>query len=187
MNTIQAAVGIALGYVLALALPLVATDASAQGAVYRCLDENQRPQYTNVKADTEGKQCIVVTREVSVVAPGAAAPGATPARPTGNSTAAASQTGAGSATPAGFPRVDAQTQRSRDDSRRKILEDELSLEERSLARARQELAEQQALAQRAAAANMPSPAGDRTRPLVDSVERHERNIAAIRKELGNIR
>lgn len=185
MNSIQAAVGIALGVVLALALPLVATDASAQGAVYRCLDENQRPQYTNVKADTEGKQCIVVTREVSVVAPGAASPGAAPSRPTGNSTAAASQTA--SPTPAGFPRVDAQTQRSRDDSRRKILEDELSLEERSLARARQELAEQQALAQRAAAANMPSPAGDRTRPLVDSVERHERNIAAIRKELGNIR
>ena len=39
-------------------------------------------------------------------------------------------------TPAGFPKVDAETQKGRDDMRRKVLTDELSTEEKLLADAR---------------------------------------------------
>jgi hypothetical protein len=166
--------------------------AFAQGAVYRCIDENGRPQYTNVKTDTEGKKCTVVTREVSVVPP--AAPTPAPRAGTAQPPAApgAANPAAPSAPPnaasANFPRVDRDTQRSRDDSRRKILEDELAQEERSLFRARQDLNEQTSAAQRAAATPGAGGTGlDRLRPLQDAVDRHERNIAAIRKELSNIR
>ena len=41
-------------------------------------------------------------------------------------------------TPSGFPRVDADTQKGRDDLRRKVLADELSAEEKLLAQARTE-------------------------------------------------
>ena len=52
----------------------LASTAFGQGAVFRCLDDNGRPQYTNVKSDTDGKKCTVVTREVSVVPVAGAAP-----------------------------------------------------------------------------------------------------------------
>lgn len=185
----------AFAALLALAAPLLASTAAAQGTVYRCLDENQRPQYTNVKADTEGKKCTVVTREVSVVPPSqpipvqppAAVPRVSVPTPAPTSTMQAGSVQPASAAAATFPRIDQNTQRLRDDSRRRILEDELALEERSLNRARQELVDQQQLSQRAAAANMPGFGADRVRPLQEAVDRHERNIAALKKELGNQR
>jgi hypothetical protein len=44
-------------------------------------------------------------------------------------------------TPEGFPRVDGATQKSRDDARRRILQDELEAEEKLLEEARQKLKE----------------------------------------------
>jgi hypothetical protein len=69
--------------------------------------------------------------------------------------------------------VDAGTQKARDESRRKILEDELAAEHRSLSDARAKLTDQADAAQR--------------RPLQESVERHERNIAALQREIGNLK
>jgi DNA repair ATPase RecN len=43
--------------------------------------------------------------------------------------------------PEDFPRVDGQTQRGRDETRRRILQDELNSEEQALAEARQKLTE----------------------------------------------
>jgi hypothetical protein len=87
------------------------------------------------------------------------------------------QTAAATPTPSSFPRVDANTQKARDDSRRKILEDELATEQRSLLDARTKLAEPSTAA-----------AGDAVRkPLVDSVERHERNVAALQREIANLK
>lgn len=165
-------------------LAALACSAAAQSIVYRCVDENGRPQYTNVRGDLDGKKCTVVHREVTVV-PASSAPspaaGAQPVRPVAAQPAAQSGPAAAAVAnpgPAGFPRVDSQTQRSRDDSRRRILEDELVTERRSLDRARAELNES---AQRGA--NTP----DRLKPLQDTVERHERNIIALQREIGNMR
>jgi bacterioferritin (cytochrome b1) len=69
--------------------------------------------------------------------------------------------------------VDAGTQKARDESRRKILEDELAAEQRSLSDARAKLADQGDAAQR--------------KPLQESVERHERNVAALQRELSNLK
>jgi len=86
--------------------------------------------------------------------------------------------------PSGFPRVDPATQRSRDDLRRKVLGDELATEERLLGEARvaygngapPPLPEEQASADKYRA---------RIARLRQQVELHERNVEALRKELGN--
>lgn len=89
------------------------------------------------------------------------------------------------ATPSNFPRVDAGTQSKRDDLRRTVLQDELRIEERNLAEAR--------AAQRAADVLRPgespgSPAWRaRSNQMSEAVRRHENNVAALKKELANIR
>jgi Domain of unknown function (DUF4124) len=89
-------------------------------------------------------------------------------------------------TPAGFPRVDADTQRGRDDVRRKVLTDELSTEEKLLAESRAAygdgapapLPEEQTNAQKYA---------DRLGKLRQAVTLHEKNVEALRKELSALR
>ena len=84
----------------------------------------------------------------------------------------------------GFPRVDSATQRSRDDMRRKVLGDELATEERLLNDARTAYAsgapvplpEEQANAEKYR---------QRIARMRQTVELHERNVEALRKELGN--
>lgn len=72
--------------------------------------------------------------------------------------------GAATGSPGDFPRVDGQTQRGRDDTRRKILEQELSAEEGLLAEARRKPAD-----------------GGRDALL------HEKNIQALRAELSRVK
>ncbi len=89
-------------------------------------------------------------------------------------------------TPAGFPKVDAETQRGRDDMRRKVLSDELAAEEKLLAEARTSyangapvpLAEEQSNAAKYQ---------ERIGRLRQAVQLHERNVEALRKELGTTR
>jgi hypothetical protein len=89
-------------------------------------------------------------------------------------------------TPAGFPKVDAETQRTRDDMRKKVLTDELSAEEKLLAEARAQyangaptpLAEEQSNAAKYQ---------ERIVRLRQQVQLHERNIEALRKELAATR
>ncbi len=90
------------------------------------------------------------------------------------------------AAPAGFPRVDAETQKGRDDVRRRVLGDELAAEEKLLVDARAAYAD-----------GAPQPLADersdaekyrqRIARLRQSVALHEKNIEAIRRELGAIR
>jgi hypothetical protein len=94
-----------------------------------------------------------------------------------------SSTGKSAPTPAGFPKVDAETQRTRDDMRRKVLTDELSAEEKLLAEAKRDynsgaptpLPEEQSNASRYQ---------ERIARLRQAVQLHERNIEALKKELG---
>jgi len=48
-------------------LALAAPCGHAQSEVYKCPDASGRPTYTNVKRDTVGKNCTLVSKEVSVV------------------------------------------------------------------------------------------------------------------------
>lgn len=103
-----------LGWVfLAMAAPC----GLAQGQVYKCPDASGRPTYTNVKRDTVGKKCTLVSKEVQVF------PAQVPNR---DKSAAA---------------VD------RNQNRRKILESELQNEQQLLSDARQKLTEQEGVRQ----------------------------------------
>jgi hypothetical protein len=161
---------------LAATLALVPA-ANAQGTVWRCAEADGRPHYTNIKKDTEGKSCVVVTKEVSVVS--GLAPGATPAATRAPGTQAAT------ATPPNFPRVDRDTQRARDDNRRKILADELATEEKSLVDAKTKLTEQESV--RHGDERNYQRVLDRLKPYQEAVERHERNVSALRREIANLK
>ena len=127
----------------------------AGGSLYRCKTATGTPAYFNV----EGADNAPEPRK------GASSGKSTP-------------------TPAGFPKVDAETQRTRDDMRRKVLTDELSAEEKALAEARKDynsgaptpLPEEQSNAAKYQ---------ERIARLRQSVQLHERNIDALKKELGS--
>lgn len=84
--------------------------------------------------------------------------------------------------PANFPRIDSGTQKKRDDVRRTVLEEELSSELKNLNEARRQLS----LGEKPLPGEKPeTPAYQaRVKQLRGAVERHERNIIAIRKEIG---
>jgi len=140
------------------------------GTVWRCVEQDGKPHYTNIKKETEGKQCTVVTREVSVVS----APPPPPQR-----------RAAATPTPSDFPRVDRDTQRARDDGRRKILEDELYTEEKGLSDAKAKLAEQESI--RNGDERNYQRVLERLKPYQDAVDRAERNVAALKRELASLR
>jgi hypothetical protein len=98
-------------------------------------------------------------------APGSAAPTAAPA--------------------GGLPNVDPATQRKRDDARRKILQDELAVEEKALEDARKALAEGKAV--RLGSERNYQRYLDRIQGLEDRVTQHERNVTALKQELSNLR
>ena len=91
-----------------------------------------------------------------------------------------------SPTPPGFPRVDADTQKGRDDMRRKVLSEELWTEEKLLLESRaaygdgapNPLPDEMSNAQKYA---------DRLAKLRQAVSLHEKNIEALRKELAALR
>ena len=145
---------------LALLIAAVAMPVSAQ-TIYKCIDANGGTLISNTRVD---KNCKAV-----VSGPESSMPPPPPrAKPVGASA---------NPSPAGFPRVQEDTQRARDTDRRHILDQELAGEQRNLEQARKDLGEQEAL--------RGSP--ERMAPYRDRVAQHERNIQAIQKELSNLR
>jgi hypothetical protein len=174
-----------LRHLLGLALIAGGQTALAQigagGATFKCVDDAGRSTYTNVKEEMGGKKCTVVSREVSVVpvpnsssSPGKAAPAA----PRQAGTAPAS--GAG-----GPPRVDASTQRARDNDRRRILDEELQTAEKQLSVAKQTLIQQEAI--RTGDERNYQRVLDRLKPFQDDVRRAEENVASLKREISNLR
>lgn len=78
-------------------------------------------------------------------------------------------------TPADFPRVSGSEQKARDNDRRAILDKELANELQGLEAAKKSLLD---------AGSQPA---DKLQPLRDAVALHERNVEALKKELGNLR
>ena len=143
-----------------------AAAASAQGSVCKYIDANGNIVFTNVAPDKGLRKLFCLDSD------DIGKKSTTPARTT--------------PTPAGFPRVDADTQRGRDDVRRRVLAEELTAEEKLLAEARTSYAngapaplpEEQANAERYR---------DRIGRLRQAVQLHERNIDALKRELGTTR
>ncbi len=143
--------------VLPLCLPLAATAST----LYKCTEESGLVLYTNQKSPK--KHCVVLSHTPS--------PAAVPAPANGAPRARASAT----PTPADFPRVSGNEQKMRDNDRRAILDKELASETASAERARKAVQE---------AGNQPA---DKLQALRDTLALHERNIDALKKEIGNLR
>ena len=84
-----------------------------------------------------------------------------------------------------LPRVSGKTQKSRDDDRRRILEQELADETAQLATAKSELAEQESI--RNGNERNYERVLERLKPYRESVATHERNIEAIRREIAGMK
>lgn len=130
---------------------------SAQAEIYKYVDDNGRITYSNIPKKGSKKLDLE---------PMSTMPGAKP------------QT----STPSNFPKVDSSTQKKRDDSRRKILEDELAAEEKQLSDAKKALAEGEGT--RLGDERNYQKYLDRVQKLKDDVARHERNVEALQKELS---
>jgi Domain of unknown function (DUF4124) len=130
--------------------------------LYKCTDAEGRTTYTNSKGSA--KNCAVISRDKSVST--FSAPRAQPNAPT----------------PGDFPKVAAGEQKARDGDRRAILEQELASEQKNLDEAKKTLAQQEAAAP---AGQARSP--DRFKPYQDTVQLHERNIEALKKEMGSLK
>lgn len=139
-------------------LALAAPSGHAQSEVYKCPDASGRPTYTNVKRDTVGKNCTLVSKEVQVVP-------SQPSSPSGSSRSTSS--------------VD------RNGSRRKILESELQNEQQLLSDAQAKLAEQEGI--RSGDERNYSRVQERLKPYQEAVDLHTKNIEQLRGELGRLR
>jgi hypothetical protein len=145
-------------------LALLAGFAQAD-TLYKCSDSEGRTTYTNQK--TAGKTCTVLSQDKPI------------------STFAAPKTRASTPTPEGFPRVNSETQRSRDGDRRKILEEEMRAEQQKLEGAKKSLAEQEAT--REGNEKNYQRVLDRLKPYQEEVQLHERNVESLQKELDSQR
>lgn len=140
----------------------------AQARIYMYVDANGRKGATDRRAE------VPAGAKITAVIDGGGNAEPAPRKPAGSS--------ARTPTPADFPRIDGATQKKRDSVRRTVLEEELSSEQKNLDEAKRQLVlSKKSLSGEKAA----TPAHQaRIEQLHRDVQRHERNIAAIRKELG---
>ncbi|MDR3053925.1 MAG: DUF4124 domain-containing protein [Zoogloeaceae bacterium] len=141
----------------------------AWGQIYKCVNEDNHPTYTNVPVD---KKCVKMQIESD-------------APPSTATTTVRTRGAAATPTPVDFPRVSADTQKARDNDRRAILNQELSAELQSLNAARAKLAAEEKT--RAGNEKNAQKREDRLQPFREEVASRERNIEAINKELANLR
>jgi hypothetical protein len=135
--------------------------------IWKCQDERGRPLYTSDKRETAGKKCEVVSREVNVLP---VPPGAKP--------------GAKAPPPPGFPKESANDRAAAKAKQRETLEKELGQEQQMLAEAKRKLAEQEAI--RTGDEKNYARVLARLQPYKDAVDVHEKNVEALRRELGNL-
>jgi hypothetical protein len=139
--------------------------------IFMCVDEQGNKSFQNVG---NGKGCkrVDVGPVLSLPAP----------RQPANRNARPAAEDRGSISPASFPRVDRDTQRTRDGDRRRILEDELRAEEERLGRLRAEFNNGE-----------PERRGDernyalyqeRVERLREDIARVETNVGALRREIA---
>ncbi len=134
---------------------------AVQAEIYKFIDDEGNVTYTNIPRPGAKKL------ELDLPPP--------PAASVSKDANAAKRPRLKTPSPVYFPRVDAATQRRRDDMRRQLLMQELASEQSNLEAARRALAE---------AARQP---GADLNKLADSVRLHEKNIEMLNKELALIR
>jgi len=153
-------------FIITLAM-LTLTSGLAAADVYKCVETDpqtgdEKVTYTN---DRRARGCTRLSTDLPV----SSVPGRSNVK---------------APTPASAPSVTNQVQKQRDDTRQQILEAELKDEEAALETARKALAEQEAV--RFGNERNYQKKLDRLQPFQNKVEQHERNVEALKKELGNL-
>jgi len=164
-TTTMRLLGLCLSIALCSAVPVHAQD------IYKCADPDGRVTYSNVPS----KSCRKLVLDPVNLAP----------------SSKSSATGTRTPTPGSFPKVDEQTQKSRDGDRRRILENELAAEQKNAEQAKKDLAEQETIVLPSERMQGGAISGgkvqERLQTYKDKVALHQRNIEAIQKEIANLR
>jgi hypothetical protein len=134
--------------------------AQPRSEIYKCVDASGKASYTNDARETAGRKCQLVTTQINV-----APPAQKQARPNG------------------FPRESAADRANAKGKQVEILQQELASEETNLAKAKEELAEQEAV--RNGDERNYARVLERLQPFKDRVETHEKNVEALKRELAN--
>lgn len=152
-------------------LLLLAGSLSAAGAhaeIYKHTDELGRVTYSNIPIKGAQKLNLDPVMVVPATKPKQAGAASSPS-------------------PAGFPKVDADTQKARDAMRHKILEEELAAEFKLLAETKQTLAEAEAVRGDKDAGKLPPKYLERLQQLKDNLLLHVKNIQALKIEIANLK
>jgi Domain of unknown function (DUF4124) len=144
------------------------TGSVAQGSVCKYMDANGNIVFSNLPPDKGMRKISCMSGEEA------------PKRSGGTASSGVK----GTPTPGDFPRVDSGTQKGRDDVRRKVLGEELATEEQMLAESRAAYANGAPVPLPEEAANAEK-YRERIARYRQAVQLHERNIEALKKELGN--
>ena len=189
-------------------LAVAATSAFAQTTIYKHTDESGRVTYSNKPI----KGAVVMELEPLTLVPGVAVPVAAPVATKAVATLERVDTPkdakgsfANSSALPTLALVEPQLQRKRDNDRKRILEEELQREEESLTNVRTSMTQEQqnpmlvAAVRAAQQASDPTPsqmvemrnnidkASGRIRGLQATLAEHEKNIEALKKELGALK
>ena len=144
---------------------LAAPAAAQRTEIFKCRDPDGRWTYTDDKRRAEKEKCDLVTTHINVAPPAPLPP--RQAR-----------------SPSSFPRESPTDRANAKGRQRDILEKELATEQQLLARAKQALAEQESI--RTGDERNFARVLERLQPYKDSVETHEKNVEALRRELANL-
>ncbi len=148
--------------VLAALAALILADAAAQG-VYVCVQPNGVREYRNT-GDTRGCRRLSTDGLSAIPAPASV----TQAKADPN-----------------FPRIDSQVQKRRDQDRMQILLDEVRAEESRLAELRKEY--QNGEPERQGNERNYAKYQERVALMKDEIARAEKNIEALKREIGNLK
>jgi hypothetical protein len=155
---------------------LLATAAAAhvhaQSEVFLCVDESGKKEYKNTGI-TKGCKKIDL--------PGLSLIPAPPKRSAPVQTASAKPAG----TPSDFPKVDSVVQKARDNERRQILLDEMKKEEEKLGELKKEYNNGEP--ERRGDERNYAKYLDRVALMKEDIGRTEKNIEALKRELGNLK
>jgi DNA repair exonuclease SbcCD ATPase subunit len=159
--------------VLVLVAAVSAAPARAQAPaqvteIFKCKGADGHWTYTNDRREAEKKKCEVVTRQVNV---------APAQKPSGASASKAAR-------PAEFPKESASERQTARERQRQILESELANEQSALNKAREDLVAQEQT--RSGEERNYARVLERLQPYKDSIETHEKNIEALKRELSNL-
>lgn len=145
---------------VALALGSLAMPAAAQVTeIFKCRDAQGHWTYTNDRRQAEKDKCEQVTTQVNVAPPQKAG------------------------RPSNFPRESSADRAAGKGRQLEILQRELASEQAALTKAQQALAEQESI--RSGDERNYARVEERLRPFQETVENHQKNIEALRREIAN--